>query len=124
MALRDAIEAGVQAAFTVVSDGLVEATVTHFTTDAPTKYDPKTGLVTHASTNYTKSFLRSQWTQREIYEKDVQAGEMKLMIPASMLGFEPREQKDYITINSEKWIIGKFWSDPYDTVYFLKMKRL
>ncbi len=123
MALRDAIEAGVQAAFNVVSDGLVSAVVTHYTNDAPA-YNPATGIMTDPSTNYTKSFLRSQWTQREIYEKDVLAGEMKLMIPASTLGFEPREQKDYMTINSEKWIISKFWSDPYDTVYFLKMKRL
>lgn len=122
MALRNAIEAGVQAAFNVVSDGLISATVTHFTTDAPI-YDPETGTMTHASTNYTKSFLRSKWTQREIYEKDIQSGDMKLMIPAANLGFEPKEQKDYITINSEKWIIDKFWTDPYDTVYFLKMKR-
>jgi len=121
MGLADAIQGAVSSAFAVIDSGLVTGVITHFTSQDPS-YNTATGALVDSSADHTVKMLRSKWSSSEIFESDVKSGQIKMLVPASSISFTPTE-RDYITIDSEKWVIKNLNKDPFGKLYTLRLEK-
>lgn len=108
MGLTDTIKAGVAAGFQAAGDVKVSATFTEVT---GTTYDPETGINTEAITDYAGvEGFRQKYTVRDIEAGIAEAGDIRFVVQADDLGFNP-DAIDRVTIDSVVYQIQEFQPD-------------
>jgi hypothetical protein len=119
MGLTATIKAGVAAGFAAAGDVKVSATFTDVT---GTTYDPDTGTNTETTTDYAGiEGFRRQYTVREIETGIAAAGDIRFVVRADALGFDP-STIDRVTIDSTVYQIQEFIPDPVGATIVFRLR--
>jgi hypothetical protein len=119
MGLRDTIHKAVDAGFKAAGDIKVPATFTQVT---GTIYDPDTGTYIETTVDYAGiEGFRRQYTIQEIDVGIAQAGDIRFVVQADDLGFDP-DIIDRVTIDGVVYQIQEIQPDPVGATIVFRLR--
>jgi len=118
MGLTDTIKSAVAAGFAAAGDTKVSMTLTEVT---GTSYNPATGANVETVVDYTGiEGFRRDYTIREIQAGIASAGEIRLVVQASDIDFDP-DTIDRITIDGTVYQIQEISLDAVGATYVIRV---
>lgn len=119
MSLRALVQDAVMAGYGALGD-IPESVM--YSTKAQTVFNPTTGQVTRPASSYGVSMVFAQYNNREIDGEMIKPEDMKGLLPAKDLGFEP-QIGDTITRNGSVFSVIRIGVDLAQSRYILQLRK-
>ena len=119
MSLRALVQDAVVSGYGALGD--IPESVT-FSTKAQTVFNPTTGQVTRPAASYSVSMVFVKYNRHEIDGEMIKPEDMKGLLPAKDLGFDP-QIGDTITRNGNVFSVIRMGIDPAQSLYLLQLRK-
>jgi len=123
MGLQDALKKAAQAAFDAVGD-IPESVTYRSKTNASSSYDPTTGTVTDAYTDYSVSMIIGPSQSRQNDGRAILEMDCDAMIAVDDLTPTPKLHDQILRNTSEAWDIVWFKTDAAQALWTFQIRKL